>query len=59
MPIVRNVNQAEYLNHLLFNQSGKVIVKFFWWPLFISVGLSLLLTLIVNLIARHQSGLIY
>jgi hypothetical protein len=32
------------------NQAGKVIVKFFWWPLIISVVLSIFLTLIVNII---------
>jgi hypothetical protein len=32
------------------NQDGKVIVKFFWWPLIISLAFSLLLTIILNLI---------
>jgi hypothetical protein len=34
------------------DQSGRVIVKFFWWPLIISVALSLLLTILVNMILR-------
>jgi hypothetical protein len=32
------------------NEQGKVYVKFYWWPLIIGLGLSLLLTIILNLI---------
>lgn len=32
------------------DESGKVYVKFYWWPLIISVVLSILLTLILNVI---------
>jgi hypothetical protein len=35
------------------NEDGKVIVKFFWWPLIISIGLSILLTVILNLVLNH------
>ena len=32
------------------DQSGKVIVKFYWLPLIISLGLSVLLTIILNVV---------
>lgn len=32
------------------NQSGKVYVKFFWWPLIISILLSVVLTIGLNTI---------
>jgi hypothetical protein len=31
-------------------QRGEVVVKFFWWPLIISIGLSILLTIILNVV---------
>lgn len=33
----------------LRQQDGRVIVKFYWWPLIISLGISLLLTIILNM----------
>lgn len=32
------------------SQSGVVVVKFFWWPLIISILLSIFLTIVLNLI---------
>jgi hypothetical protein len=32
------------------DENGKVIVKFYWWPLIISLILSVFLTLILNVI---------
>jgi hypothetical protein len=32
------------------SQNGRVVVKFLWWPLIISLGLSILLTIVLNLI---------
>lgn len=32
------------------SNDGKVVVKFFWWPLILSVGLSILLTIIINVV---------
>ena len=32
------------------HQRGEVVVKFFWWPLIISIGLSILLTIILNVV---------
>ena len=32
------------------SQSGIIIVKFFWWPLIISIVLSIILTLVLNLV---------
>jgi hypothetical protein len=34
----------------LHNQQGKVVVKFFWWPLIISILFSVLLTLFLNIL---------
>jgi hypothetical protein len=34
------------------NQRGKVYVKVFWWPLIISLALSILLTIFLNAIFR-------
>lgn len=31
------------------NQKGAVVVKFFWWPLIISIALSIILTILLNL----------
>jgi hypothetical protein len=40
----------KYDSKINIGQDGKVIVKFFWWPLIVSVGLSLLLTIVLNLV---------
>jgi hypothetical protein len=37
------------INESQDEQKGKVIIKFFWWPLIISLGLSILLTILLNL----------
>jgi hypothetical protein len=31
-------------------ESGRVVVKFLWWPLIISLALSILLTIFLNMI---------
>jgi len=38
------------MEKLLKNEEGKVVFKFYWWPLIISLGLSVLLTLFLNII---------
>ncbi len=32
------------------DEDGKVVVKFFWWPLIVSLGLSILATILLNII---------
>lgn len=32
------------------DDSGKVIVKFYWWPLIISIFLSIILTVMLNVL---------
>ena len=32
------------------NQHGKVVVKFYWWPLIISLVFSLIATILLNII---------
>jgi hypothetical protein len=46
--IVR-ARRAQYRTKRI-DQGGAVVVKFFWWPLIISLGLSILLTIILNVI---------
>lgn len=29
-------------------QTGAVVIKFFWWPLIISIALSIVLTILLN-----------
>jgi len=48
--IFSQVERKKIFKDLLSRQQGKVVVKFFWWPLIISLGLSLLLTIILNLV---------
>jgi hypothetical protein len=42
--------RSKIKQNLSANQHGKVIIKFFWWPLIISLGFSVIITIILNII---------
>ena len=52
--MIMNYRNAKKLHKHIMNlrddETGKVYVKFYWWPLIISLGLSILLSVILNFI---------